>query len=228
MLKRSLLLAALATSLSLAAAYAQQPVQPVIRQGVPAQPAAQAQPAQVPDSLAIAMLQIEYKKAQLQVALAGKVTQNRDMKLKQLQSQQAVGQASESAVSDAELEATQAHANEEISKINLQILDVQIKNPPMTTTQPQPPATPTEVTIMSLEMKKSQIDAGTADRAAQIRQRQLREIQSQAQVGRAGPAQLADAQMDADAAQTAADIAKLDLEAIQTRLTALTSNPPRR
>lgn len=175
------------------------------------------------NSMDTAMLHIELKKAQIQATLAVKIAAIREKKLGLLK---ALSDVNNESLTDAVVDLEQAKAAVEISNINVDILQVQVKDTAGMAPAGFPPKNatdPLELKIMKMELRKAQIQTASIAQIAQVRQQQLATDEGLAKAGKFDPIRLADIQVDTLVAQANADTAALDLEAYQQRVTAFSN-----
>lgn len=221
--RRRLSYMALAVSLPLLGVMAYQ--LPVIGQ-VPVAPSAPpvaplGQPAA--DSLNTSMLRLEIKKAQIQATLATRIAQIREAKLKSVKAQNDAGGIESTILADIQIDFDQAQAGADIAALNLEIMQIQLNETVAhAASEPKPTAGPTDFAILKIEAKKAKIQVNTAAKNLQTRQQDLQKVQEHNRAGKGGDqAKIYDGQIDVEMASAALETSKLDQEALQIRLKAM-------
>jgi len=192
--------------------------------GTPAPTPAQSDPA-------LAEAKVELQKAQIQSALAERIAQAKEDIRRAKKEAAQTGQADDASVLDAEADAAESRANADIAKVNVQILDLQIRSglitppaPPQGTqgggagytpgsvqpgAAPQAP-NPAIIQVFQLELKRAHIQSGVTALLVQIRQKQYDLAKSLQAAGHLTQEKLTDAMLDLESAKAAAQIAPLD------------------
>jgi hypothetical protein len=191
----------------------------------PAQYQYQPAPQQAQNNPALAEAQNELKKLEIQSRLAERIAQVKEDARRLKASQNKAGAEGPSALWDAEGDAAQARAGADMAKVDVQILDLQIRsgliNPPPAAPQGGPQGqfgsqqpgganSAAIAQILQLEARKAHIQAGVAAMLRDLRQKQYDFVKSQVDGGTAPQEKLMDATVDLESAKAGAEIAALD------------------
>lgn len=191
------------------------PVRPV----APAAPVAPAVSAAPAESQATAEMRIELKKAQIQAALSEKIAQVKEEALKALQA----SPAGVDLLLSAQLDVVMARAGADVAKLNMESVDTQLRSGQAGMQQnPNQPPTPTTIQLLRLEVKKAQIQTVAAAKVVDLRQKQYEREMAQLKDGKSTVEKVSDAMLDVEAAKATAEIARLDEQLMDLRVSAAT------
>lgn len=180
------------------------------------------QPQQAPalDAQAQRELGIELRKAQIQATLAERVAAVKEDYLRRAQAQPGVDPGQ---ISDAEADAAGSRAGAEISKLNAQIVDLQLRSGQM----PQQlgygqQANPTTLQILQIELRKAQIQTRLAQQVAEIRRKNFERLRAAQGVP---PDALTGATIEFESSRAMVEVAQLDEQLMAGRLQAAGGRP---
>jgi len=188
------------------------------------------------EGLAAAELKVAFQKAQIQSALADRISQIKDEDLKTAQAKFQSGVTDQAALISAQADAVAARAAADTAKIDVASLDIQNRAGPAALQQAQnagmpaaggalPPATPLMAQLMQLDYKKAQIQANAAGLMTPLKQKLYDFLAAQEKTGATTHEKVTDALLDLEAAKAGQQTTALDLQLMTSRMSAMGVKP---